>query len=873
MDPLETKSEEQPPGMLPRSAMHDRYAPLTRRLMEWLFGPIQYPPQAAESIRALAQEGTIVYVARARTSLLGLYFNHALQKAALPLAQFVAGISLLLWQPVDRLLRLLLQRRRRLEGPWVARYTDRSPRTAESLLIDVCLRGGPAFLFLRPPRERGLLGRAHKNDYMRALVAAQRTSDKPIIIVPHVLASRSQAGAVRGSLGLRLLGTRRRAASLHELALLLSPQRGTVRVADPIRVDELVAQNPDADDLVLGRKLSHELNRRMDEEERVIGGPTLPAYDQTRRHVLRDPEVRAQIEQLSSSQQKPVRLFERRAEKLLSEIAARYNVLAIRMLDVVLRWIFNRIYDGIVVDEEGLARVLDAARKGPLVICPSHKSHVDYLVMSYILWTHGIAPPHIAAGANLSFFPLGTIFRRAGAFFLRRSFKDDALYRAVFRAYVAELVRTGVSIEFFPEGTRSRTGKLLTPKFGFLGMVTDAWRQGAREDLQLVPVSIDYERIIEAGSYEKELLGAEKKAEDLGALVGATRVLRSRYGRVYVQFGTPLSLAEFARSRGLAQDPNPMGDEAWRGAVERLGYRVLYDVSQVCTVTPTAVVATALLGHRGRGVAQSTLVARTHNVIEYLEGATARLSETLDRPERRSAAILEAVQRLVDEGVVRVDRAGRSDTEPIYHVPDDNRLILDFHKNAVVNYFAPAALVSRVLGATEGTPRYETVHTQTRFLSRLFKREFVYRVDASFDTHFDDTLATMAVRGLLDVNEDGTITVHDRDTVTLLAGLLDGFVQAYSIAAETLEELRKFPLWDKELSIRALERARRAFLEGTISRPEAASRTFIDSAIDWFAEVGVLERVVDGRRRRLQLSAAYQGAALEELAQEIRRYR
>jgi glycerol-3-phosphate O-acyltransferase len=874
MDHPSGQPDEKPEvGMLPRSAMHDRYASVTRRIMEWLFGPIQYPEAAAETIRQLAKLGTIVYVARARTSLLGLYFNHALQRFGLPLAHFVAGISLLLWQPIDRMVHLLQQRRRAPDGPWRARYPERTPRAAESLLIEVCLRGGPAFLFLRPPREHGVLGRAHKNDYMRALVVAQRYSEKPIFLIPHVLAGKAQAGSVRGTLGLRVLGTGRRAASLQELVLLLSPQRGSVRVADPIRLDEILEASPEADDLVLGRKLSHELNRRMDEEERVVAGPSLPAYDQTERHVLRAPEVRAQLEQQSQETKRPLKSLERRAKKLLSEIAARYNVHVIRLVGVVLRWIFNRIYDGIVVDEDGLARTLEAARRGPLVFCPSHKSHIDYLVMSYILWQHGVAPPHIAAGANLSFFPLGTIFRRTGAFFLRRTFKDDPLYRAVFRSYVAETVRTGASIEFFLEGTRSRTGKLLPPKFGLLGMLADAWRQKARDDLQFVPVSIDYERIIEAGSYEKELKGGEKRPEDLGALLSATRVLRSRYGRVHVQFGTPLSLAEFAKGRNLPQDDNPVHDDTWREAVARLGYRVLYEVSQVCTVTPTAVVATALLGHRGRGLSQSALVASSLGIIEYLEIATARLSETLIASDRRAAAVLEAIQRLVDEGAVRVDRAGRADTEPIYHVPDDNRLVLDFHKNALMNYFAPAALIARVLQATSGVPQYEAVHKDTRFLSRLFKREFLYRVDATYDTHFDDTLATMAVRGLLDVNEDGTITVREPLAIALLAALLDGYVQAYSITAETLFDLRKFPLWDKELSVRALERARRAFLEGTISRPEAAGRTIIDSAIGWFIEVGVLEQVSEGRRKRLQLASSYQGPALDELAGAIARYR
>ena len=171
------------------------------------------------------------------------------------------------------------------------------------------------------------------------------------------------------------------------------------------------------------------------------------------------------------------------------------------------------------------------------------------------------------------------------------------------------------------------------------------------------------------------------------------------------------------------------------------------------------------------------------------------------------------------------------------------------------------------------TLAYTELQVATQFLSRLFKREFLYRVDATYETHFDDALAALAVRGLLDVLDDGTVVVRDAETLGHIAGLLDAFVEAYWVTAQALTELRKFPLWDKELAVRARERARRAFLEGGIHRPEAASRTLIESALGWMLDTGVLEAKVDGRRSRLQLAAAYDGERLTALINQIGSYR
>ena len=178
---------------------------------------------------------------------------------------------------------------------------------------------------------------------------------------------------------------------------------------------------------------------------------------------------------------------------------------------IILNWVFNKMFQGIDHDAGELARVREWARKGPLIYMPSHKSHIDYMVLNYVLYEHHMHIPRIAAGKNLSFWPLGHFFRKCGAFFIRRTFKGAKLYSTVFSRYIKALLEEAFPLEFFIEGGRSRSGKLILPKIGFLSILVEAFRQQYCEDLILVPTSISYDRILEAGAYVKEQGGGKKR--------------------------------------------------------------------------------------------------------------------------------------------------------------------------------------------------------------------------------------------------------------------------------------------------------------------------------------------------------------------------
>lgn len=849
--------------------MHADYSAPCRGFFRRLFGSAKFSEKTIAQLDELHQQGPLVHVVRGHSTWVALYFNHAFLEAHLPLPDVVTGVRWLWpWQPVQRALQLL---RQWLTPPHI------SPSATDQQLALQIQAGHSAYLAMPVSRT----GATEHLTSFEALVAAQRAApERPIFVIPHILTDGWQAGRAGGTLVDKVLGSRRNQGTLRHLASLFSTfRRATLRTGDPIDLRALLQAHPQLDDLRLARTLSHALNRSMDAEQRVLAGPELPPFERTARHVLRDPQVQHAVEAEATRTGRSQATLLQRALQHLRSIAARYDIRYIHGCGSILHWVFHRIYDGIIVDDDGLQRALETARHGSVIFCPSHRSHVDYLVLSYLLWKRGIAPPHIAAGANLSFFPLGTIFRRSGAFFLRRTFRDDALYASVFRAYLAELLRTRTSIEFFPEGTRSRTGKLLLPKFGMFSMIIDAWRSGdlRNDDITFIPVSVDYERVIEAGAYHKELAGAQKQKEDLTGLLRTTSVLRSRYGRVHLQFGEPISLNALTQAQHLEINKDPSHDDAWRAATERLGFQIMYGVAQACTVTPTAVVATALLGFHRRGIGESALIQLCSAVIDYLSHVRARLTPALRSSSGRQQAILEAVQKLLNEGVVAVDRPGRGDGEPIYNVPENNRIYLDFHKNAVMNHFAPGAIIARVLthAASGTTVARSDAWEDIRFLSRLFKIEFLFPVGVDFDTVCNQTLAMLEAQGFIRCDGDA-IHIHNELAMGLLAGLLDNFIESYWSTACVLRELRTFPLWQKELISRALESTRRAFLEGTISRPESASRTLIENALAWCAQQGFIQRETHGKRQNIRLDdnkmVSGEHASLEVLIAHIARF-
>jgi glycerol-3-phosphate O-acyltransferase len=806
---------------IPGRGVPQRRRGIQGRLLEPFFGRTLVQQDAIDRLRKAHQEGVVIHTLRFHRLVDPLYIQYLLEQLDLPLPTW-------------------------LHDHVVARNSISSRE-----LVERVSARESALLFLRKPHTLITGSTAYGESYVESLLELQRTMDRPILLLPEALIWSKRAVALKRSMVDDVFGDREAPGHLRELlGFWWHHKDSRFHVGAPIDLQDALRREAGQPDPVIAKKVRWLILHHLGREEQLRTGPRHRSVKRTIQQVTNEPQLRKQIRALADKSGSETKLVAR-AQTMLRGIAAdmRYGWLSV--LDVFIDWLWNRIYDGIAVDPDGMEKVRSAARKGPVVVVPSHKSHIDYIVLSQVFFKEGMMPPYIAAGENLNFFPMGPVFRRAGAFFIRRSFKGDKLYAAVFAAYVRRLLKDGHAIEFFIEGGRSRTGRLLRPRLGMLGMCIDPVLDGAVPDLSIVPVSIGYEKVVEAKAYAKELAGETKKREDFKALIkSGPKVLRSRYGRVYVDFGDPISVTRFAEARGLHPgEPGEHDAHRRRQITSQLGHRIVYGINEVTRVTPTSVVALTLLSRTQRGIGEDELVEEADRVLQFLAEIGARVSGTL-QPEHRREAIREALGRFEADGSVRT--APAPDGATIYQFDSAGRSALDFYKNNVLHYFVPCAVVAMAL-VLEPRSTDPDVRARARRISQLLKHEVSFKVDADFDQNFDDALSVLERRGA--VRRVGalraaetTLEVHNdgHREVVQLAGTLGVFFECLRLAAESLSRLHERPLSQPELIRQALMAAQRQALEGRIQRPEAATQPGLTTSIVWLVDQDILRRGENG---------------------------
>jgi 1-acyl-sn-glycerol-3-phosphate acyltransferase len=407
-------------------------------------------------------------------------------------------------------------------------------------------------------------------------------------------------------------------------------------------------------------------------------------------------------------------------------------------------------HQGIHVNSEEVLRLRrvaeEAAEKGQSIIfLPCHRSHVDYVSLQVICYRLGLALPTVVAGDNLNFPGVGYFLQHAGAMWIRRSFGDDQLYQTLTQSYIDTLLQNGHNLECFIEGGRSRTGKLLQPKFGFLSFVLDSVLTGNVEDCIICPVSTQYDKVIEVDSYVSELLGQPKSKEGLRSFLSATNVLSLKLGRVDMRFHEPWSLRRFITEQRTRLTKQPSDLETTYDATLRrrllttLGYRVLKEINDVSVVMPTALVGTILLTLRGRGVGKSELVRRVNWLSDRVRAQNGRLAHFATN---NTAAVVDRALEVLGPKLV-----GRVEGLPEETYFAEDRFQLSFYRNMTIHLFVSQALVCAALylkvklGGGEDAQRtsYAFLREYVLFLSQLFRAEFIFDT-RPLDDNLRDTL-------------------------------------------------------------------------------------------------------------------------------------
>lgn len=465
------------------------------------------------------------------------------------------------------------------------------------------------------------------------------------------------------------------------LCIALTRRHILVHFGDPLDVDELTNDLPSA---ALKTKRIHRLLRRhFKSQKQSIIGPDLSHRRTLLDELLAAPAVDAAIMTVAEASERPRHRVAAQAYRYASEIASDQSYRVIRFFSIILTWLWNRLYNGIEVSH--LERVRAVSDNAEIVYVPCHRSHIDYLLLSYVLYHNGLALPHIAAGINLNLFIVGPLLRRAGAFFMRRSFKEDLLYKAVFDEYIHLLLSKGYSLEYFVEGGRSRTGGMLTPRPGMINMTLRGYYRDHHRDIQFVPVYFSYERVLEISSYLDERKGHQKKTESLRDLFGVFRYFKLDFGQVSVNFGEPISLEQFLSMR-VDSDLEMIEPDKHKAICRELGHHIVQGINAAIPVNPTQILAT-LFVHAGHLEIPEERLRRQLRFLTTLIEAD-QISSIFDQSD---AQIIDYF--LSTSGAERQLRDG----EPMITITPGGLIDMRYYSNSVTHLFVLPSLIANRL--------------------------------------------------------------------------------------------------------------------------------------------------------------------------------
>jgi glycerol-3-phosphate O-acyltransferase len=652
-------------------------------------------------------------------------------------------------------------------------------------------------------------------------------------------------------LGLLLLGDPRDPGRLRQRwRARRRPDLTEVVVGDPAPVSELRerwrrAGGPVAAETTgLAEFVTRQAWLALERAERRLRGTRYKVPRFVAEEIVARPAFRAGLGRLARELGRDPGGVEREAGRCLREIAAAHSPYVIDLCAHLIRLLYTRGYRAeLQYDRAQLGRIYALGQRHPVVFLPSHKSNLDHLVLQYALHENGHPPNHTAGGINMNFLPVGPLVRRSGVFFIRRTFRDDPLYKLVLRHYVGYLIEKRFSLEWYVEGGRSRSGKLLPPRFGLLANVVDAFRRGRSEDVHLIPVAIAYDQISDVGSYTAEQRGAAKERESLGWFLRVVRGLRRRYGSIHIRFGEPLSLAE-ALGRGdvLAGAPAEEDAEEESLAVQKLAFEVCVRINGVTPVTPTSLVTLSLLGRGDRALTVPEIVRAVEGLVGYVHrrGLPTTRELELDTAE----GVERALASLVENGVVTCYAEG---VEPVYAVGPDQHMTAAYYRNTIAHFFVTGAIVELALlrAAEDGVEdRVATFLDEALRLRDLLKFEFFFAGKDRFRQEVRDEVALHDpawARGLAD-GAQAALAVVRRVRPFNAHRVLRPFLESYRVVGDALaHEAADAPVDRAPFLERCMALGRQYLLQRRVHSAESVSRVLFDTALRLARNRGLLD--------------------------------
>ncbi|WP_308724402.1 glycerol-3-phosphate 1-O-acyltransferase PlsB [Metapseudomonas otitidis] len=651
------------------------------------------------------------------------------------------------------------------------------------------------------------------------------------------------------------------------VSILILGRKTRVQFSAPIHLRELIAQGKGPERTQ--RMVQRILRVHFRNQKAAVIGPDLSHRRNLVKGLVHAPLVRQAIAEEAEREKISPAKAEAQALKYGNEIASDFAYTAIRFLEVVLSWFWNKLYEGIKVNH--IEGVQDIAQGHEVIYVPCHRSHIDYLLLSYLLFRNGLTPPHIAAGINLNMPVIGGLLRRGGAFFMRRTFKGNPLYTSVFNEYLHTLFSRGFPVEYFVEGGRSRTGRMLHPKTGMLAITLRSFLRSSRLPIVFVPVYIGYERVLEGRTYLGELRGASKKKESIFDIFKVIGALKLRFGSVAVNFGEPIKLAEFLDQQQpdwRAQELGPQFRPAWlNDTTNRLAVRIARHLNDAAAINPVNLVALALLSTSRLALDERALTRVLDLYLALLRAVPYSPHATL--PEGDGQALIQYVQSM-DLLAEQKDALGK-----ILYLDEQNAVLMTYYRNNVLHIFALPGLLASFFQSSGRSSR-EQILRYTRALYPYLQAELFIRWNLDeLDAVVDQWLAAFVEQGLLKVENDVYVrpAPSSRQFVllTLMSRAIAQTLQRFYMAIALLLNAGQNQLTAEELENLCTVMAQRLSILHGLNAPEFFDKTLFRHFIQTLLDQRVLRQDEAGKLSyHPELGDLAEGAAKRVLTAEIR---
>ncbi|MDF1763694.1 MAG: glycerol-3-phosphate 1-O-acyltransferase PlsB [Oleibacter sp.] len=611
-------------------------------------------------------------------------------------------------------------------------------------------------------------------------------------------------------------------------AVIFNGRNTFVHFSEPLSLRELAGNSESAE--MVARKLARVLRVHNRQVTNSVLGPDL-SHRRTLVHQLPNkPLVRKVIEAEAGDDAVARQKLKDKARKYADEMASNISYTNIRFLDVLLTWVWNKIYDGISL--HNVDPLKEVSKNNTIIYVPCHRSHIDYLLLSYILYHQGLQMPQIAAGINLNMPIVGSILRRGGAFFMRRTFRDNPLYAAVFDEYLHSMFTHGYSTEYFVEGGRSRTGRTLTPKAGMLAMTVRSYLRDSRKPIIFMPVYTGYEKVFEESSYLGELRGQSKKKESIFGVLGSLKAFKKSFGKVNVTFGDPIYLSEFLEGvkpgwRDESYEASGYRPDWAPTVVNQLAVRIGIEINRAASVNPVNLIALTILTAPRHSMDEQQLSQQMEAYRDLL--GMAPYSHITQLPEGNGETWIEYAERL------KIVSRSPHTMGDIIQTDERQAVTLTYYRNNVLHILALPSLIACLMMNNRRCTA-EDLFNNVKILYPFMQSElFLHWDDSDLQEAITHWIDVFCQRGYFEKNEEFLHCLSsDNDLYPHLHGLSDHAMQTlqrYYLTIARMQQQGSGQLTAQQLEEQSTQLAQRISLLYGINSPEFFDKNLFKTLI------------------------------------------